>query len=54
MTLASRLRSVSRAGLLLSAVALLPVATAGLATVDAQAGPEFGRLYTVYQLIKSR
>ena len=53
MTLASRLRSVSRAGLLLSAVALLPVATAGLATVDAQAGPEFGRLFTVYQLIKS-
>ena len=53
MTLASRLRSVSRAGLLLSAVALLPVATAGLATVDAQAGPEFGRLFTVYQLIKT-
>ncbi|MBC2670798.1 S41 family peptidase [Novosphingobium piscinae] len=53
MTSVSRLRSATTAGLLLSAIALLPVATAGLAAVDARAGPEFGRLFTIYQLIKA-
>ena len=47
------LRSLTRAALLVSAVALLPAATAGLAAVDGRAGPEFGRLFTVYQLIKA-
>ncbi len=47
------LRSLVRAALLVSAVALLPAATAGLAAVDGRAGPEFGRLFTVYQLIKA-
>lgn len=53
MTFASRCSFALRAGLLLSAVALIPAATAGLAAVDARAGPEFGRLFTVYQLIKA-
>ena len=42
-----------RAAALVSAVALLPAATAGIAAVDAQAGPEFGKLLAVYQRIKS-
>ncbi len=47
------LRSLSRAALLVTTVALLPAATAGLAAVDARVGPEFGRLFTVYQLVKA-
>jgi len=47
------LRSLTRAALLVTAVALIPAATAGLAAVDGRAGPEFGRLFTVYQLIKA-
>ena len=46
-------RSFTRAALLVSAVALIPATTAGLAAVDGRAGPEFGRLFTVYQLIKA-
>lgn len=42
-----------RAGLLVSAVALLPATTAGLAAVDARSGPQFGKLLSVYQLIKA-
>jgi carboxyl-terminal processing protease len=38
---------------LVSAVALLPATTAGLAAVDAKAAPEFARLITIYQRIKS-
>ncbi|HEY6868396.1 MAG TPA: S41 family peptidase [Novosphingobium sp.] len=53
MILSRRLLAATRAGLLLSAVALVPAATAGLAAVDGRAGPEFGRLFTVYQLIKA-
>jgi len=45
--------SLARAALLVSAVSLLPVATAGLAAIDARSGPEFGKLVTVYQLIKA-
>lgn len=45
--------SFIRAGLLLGAVALLPATTAGLAAVDGRSGPQFGRLLTVYQIIKA-
>lgn len=41
-----------RASLLVSAIALLPVATAGLAAVDARSGPQFGKLLAIYQLVK--
>jgi carboxyl-terminal processing protease len=41
-----------RASLLVSAVALLPAATAGLAAVDARSGPQFGKLLAIYQLVK--
>ena len=43
-----------RAGLLVSAVALLPATTAGLAAVDGRAGPQFGRLLAVYNLVKAQ
>lgn len=42
-----------RAALLLSAVAMVPVGTAGLAAVDARVAPQFSRLFTIYQLIKA-
>lgn len=51
--MAYRIVSVLRAGLLVSAVALLPAATAGLAAVDAHSGPEFGKLMAIYERIKS-
>ncbi|HQS69818.1 MAG: peptidase S41 [Novosphingobium sp. 28-62-57] len=38
---------------LVTAVALIPVATSGLAAVDAKTGPEFGKLLAVYERIKS-
>ncbi len=41
-----------RATMLVSAVALLPTATAGLAAVDARSGPQFGKLLAIYQLVK--
>jgi C-terminal peptidase (prc) len=47
------LRSLTRAALLLGAVALIPATTAGLAAVDGAAGPQFNRLFTVYQLVKA-
>lgn len=50
MKLAPLFRSI----LLVSAVALIPATTAGLAAVDGRAGPQFGRLLTVYQLIKAQ
>ncbi|MFC3175129.1 S41 family peptidase [Novosphingobium bradum] len=46
-------RSLTRAALLVTAVAMIPATTAGLAAVDGAAGPEFGRLFTVYQIIKA-
>ncbi|MBW8784659.1 MAG: S41 family peptidase [Novosphingobium sp.] len=49
----AKFASLSRAALLLSAVALLPATTAGLAAVDGRVAPQFGRLFTVYQLIKA-
>ena len=48
-----KLASLTRAALLVTAVALLPATTAGLAAVDARAGPQFGKLLAVYQLIKA-
>ena len=45
--------SVLRPLLLVGAAALLPATTAGLAAVDARAGPQFGQLLEVYQLIKA-
>jgi carboxyl-terminal processing protease len=49
----SRLATLARAGLLLGAVAMVPVGTAGLAAVDGRVAPQFSRLYTVYSLIKA-
>jgi len=43
-----------RASALVSAVALIPATTAGLAAVDARASAQFARLATVYQLVKAR
>jgi carboxyl-terminal processing protease len=41
-----------RASLLVSAIALVPATTAGLAAVDARSGPQFGKLLAIYQLVK--
>ena len=49
----SNLANVTRAALLVGAVALLPVTTAGLAAVDSRAAPQIGRLLTVWQLIRA-
>ncbi len=53
MKLAARSRSIIRSAALVTAAALIPVTTAGLAQVDARAGPEFARLFAVYQRIQS-
>ena len=49
----SNLANITRAALLVGAVALLPVTTAGLAAVDSRAAPQIGRLLTVWQLIRA-
>ena len=49
----SKFATFAKAGLLLGAVGLLPATTAGLAAVDGRVAPAFGRLFTVYQLIKA-
>ena len=41
-----------RAALLVSAVAVLPAATSGLAAVDSRVNPEFDKLFHIYALIK--
>jgi carboxyl-terminal processing protease len=46
--------AILRAALLVGAVSMIPAATAGLAAVDGRSGPEFGRLLTVYQLVKAQ
>ncbi len=51
--MANRFASLARATALVSAVALIPVATAGLAAVDAKSGPQFGKLIAIYERIKS-
>ena len=52
MNVRTKFAPLLRASLLVSAVALLPVATAGLAAVDARSGPQFGKLLAIYQLVK--
>jgi len=47
-----KLVSLIRASLLVSTVALLPAATAGLAAVDSRSGGQFGKLIAIYRLIK--
>lgn len=49
MKFAALLRSAA----LVSAVALLPVTTAGLAAVEGRAAPQFGKLFATYQRIKA-
>jgi carboxyl-terminal processing protease len=49
-----KLLPLFRASLLVSAVALLPATTAGLAAVDGRSGAQFNRLITVYQLVKAQ
>jgi carboxyl-terminal processing protease len=51
--MANRFASLVRASALVTAVALLPATTAGLAAVDARTGPQFGKLLAVYERIKS-
>lgn len=48
-----KLASLTRAALLVTTVALLPVTTAGLAAVDGRSGPEFGKLVAIYHLVKA-
>jgi carboxyl-terminal processing protease len=47
-----KLVSLFRASLLVSAVALLPATTAGLAAVDGRSGEQFGKLIAIYRLVK--
>ena len=49
MKIAPLLRSAA----LVTAVALIPVTTASMAQVDGRAGPEFAKLFTVFQRIKA-
>lgn len=49
MTIAALLRSAA----LVTAVALIPTATATMAQVDGRAGPEFAKLFATYQRIKA-
>ena len=44
---------LARSAALVTAVALIPATTAGLAQVDARAGPEFAKLFATYQRIKA-
>ena len=53
MKLSPRFASLMRATALVTAVALLPATTAGLAAVDSRTGPEFGKLFAIYERIKS-
>ena len=47
-----KLATLLRASLLVSAVAVLPAATSGLAAVDGRATREFDKLFTIYELVK--
>ena len=51
--MAKQFASFLRAAALVSAVAVIPSATAGLAAVDAKSGPEFGKLVGIYERIKT-
>lgn len=48
-----KLAALIRSAALVSAIALIPATTAGLAQVDSRAGPEFAKLFAVYQRIKA-
>ncbi len=50
---AASFKSVLRASALVTAVALIPATTAGMAQVDGRAGPEFAKLFATYQRIKA-
>lgn len=45
--------ALARTAALVTAVALVPATTAGLAQVDGRAGPEFSKLFATYQRIKA-
>lgn len=47
-----KIASLVRVSLLVSAVALLPATTAGLAAVDSRSGLQFGKLAAIYRLVK--
>ena len=49
-----KLANLARATLLVSAVALLPATTSGLAAVEARSNAQFNRLFTVYQIVKAQ
>ena len=49
-----KLANLARATLLVSAVALLPATTAGLAAVEGRSSAQFDRLFTVYQIVKAQ
>ncbi len=53
MPLSTRFASYMRASALVIAVALLPATTAGLAAVDSRSGPQFGKLFAIYERIKT-
>jgi carboxyl-terminal processing protease len=53
MKFAPRLAGLARSAALVTAVALIPATTAGLAQVDSRASPEFAKLFAVYQRIKA-
>ncbi|RXZ65074.1 S41 family peptidase [Pelagerythrobacter rhizovicinus] len=44
---------LARSAALVTAVALIPATTAGIAQVDGRAGPEFARLFATYERIKA-
>ena len=48
-----KVAALVRSAALVSAVALLPATTAGLAQVDGRTGPEFAKLFAVYQRVKA-
>ncbi|MGB7373502.1 S41 family peptidase [Pontixanthobacter sp.] len=45
--------ALARSAALVTAVALIPATTAGLAQVDGRVGPEFSKLFATYQQIKA-
>ncbi len=48
-----KLASLSRPLMLMTALALVPATTAGLAAVDGKSGPQFGKLVAIYQIVKA-
>ena len=48
-----RIADLMRGAALVTAVALIPATTAGMAQVDGRAGPQFAKLFAAYQQIKA-